>query len=179
VFTGFNETACRIVSRAEREAVESHTSYVGAEHILLGLLTEQDTVAAQVLSDFGFSAGNVTNRLAQLAERDGHRLPPDTPARHGPFIRLGSPTVELRFAPRALLVLEMAVREALVLGSGAIGPEHLLLGLSRESDSIAMRVLYELDAELPHDEQPEGRRLDTELRNAVIRSLSQAQHAAL
>jgi ATP-dependent Clp protease ATP-binding subunit ClpA len=83
--------------------------------------------------------------------------------------------VRLKFTPAARAVLAQAVSEALILGSGSIGTEHILLGLSVQENSLAMAILSELDAELPRsDEERFDRQLSLELRNGVIRAITKS-----
>jgi ATP-dependent Clp protease ATP-binding subunit ClpA len=83
--------------------------------------------------------------------------------------------VRLKFTPAARAVLAQAVSEALILGSGSIGTEHILLGLSVQENSLAMAILSELDAELPRsDEERFDRQLNLELRNGVIRAITKS-----
>lgn len=174
MFTGFTDRACHVVSLAQAEAKELGFSYVGAEHILLGLLGERDGVAAQVLSSQGITIEKVRDRVVGLASEGEEPEPPDAPP-PGPFVRLGRQQLDAPFTPRAMQVLELALREALTLGSAAIGTEHILLGVVHENESVASRILVELDAELP---RAEDHRKDwdfaLEVRNAVICRLGDA-----
>ena len=173
VFGGFTIEACEAVSLAQEEAAQLGRGYVGAEHILLGLLRGQDGVAAQVLTSLGITRGTARERLLMLVPPGAEQKPPDA---HGasPFIRVGQRVLDVPFTERAKLVLELAVREALTLGSSPIETEHILLGISRETESVAMRILIELDAELPHtgEETQPDRAVELEIRNAVVRHLS-------
>jgi ATP-dependent Clp protease ATP-binding subunit ClpC len=170
VFEGFTPEACEAIDLALQQAKELDCPYVGAEHILLGLLLERSGVAAQVLNLLGVTLLDVRDRFANK-----ELWPPDVPER-GPFVRLGKRVLDLPFAPRAKRALEMAVREALTLGSASIETEHILLGLVRDTESPATRILIKLDAQLPHPEPVRrDREFDLEIRNAVIRRLSETQ----
>ena len=82
--------------------------------------------------------------------------------------------LEVPFAPRAKRALELAVGEALTLGSTSIETEHILLGLVRDNESPATRILIKVDAELSYPEPVRrDREFDLEIRNAVIRRLSE------
>ena len=181
MFAGFTDSAVGVINLAEREAAELGSGSVGAEHILLGLLRHETGSGARVLLSFGFSADGVRGRLSRsdgTAQRDAADAPSS-----GPFERHGRPLVRFKFTPRARAVLERAVTEALVLGSGSIGTEHILLGLSDQDGSVAMRILDELEAELPrNDEERLDRQLGMELRNQVIRTIvasGDAEHSTV
>jgi ATP-dependent Clp protease ATP-binding subunit ClpC len=173
VFDGFTKEACSVVTFAQDEAAQLGRDYVGAEHILLGLLQGEDGVGAQVLISLGITRRDVRGRLLKLVPPGEEQMPPDANW-PGPFVRVGSRLLEAPFTSRAKLVLEMAVREALTLGSASIETEHILLGIIREKDSVATRILIELDAELPRTDEEirPDREFDLEVRNAVIRRLS-------
>lgn len=170
MFEGFTAEACEAVDLAQQQANELDCPYVGAEHILLGLLLERRGVASQVLESLGVTLEDVRDRL--LNDEGG---PPDVPE-PGPFVRLGKRVLEVSFAPRGKRALELAVGEALTLGSTSIETEHILLGLVRDNESPATRTLIKLDAELPHPEPVRrDREFDLEIRNAVIRRLSERE----
>ena len=105
---------------------------IGTEHLLIGLIREEEGIAAQVLRSFGITLEPVKERVRQ-------RIRP-SPAT--------TPTATLPFTPQVQKVLELALREAMELKSDYVGPEHLLLGLLREGDG-AVQVLTELGAD-PH-----------------------------
>jgi ATP-dependent Clp protease ATP-binding subunit ClpC len=140
---------------------------------LLGLLRGADGVAVEVLMSLGITLGSARGRLLELVPPGAEQEPPDAQGR-SPFVRLGQRVLEVPFTDRAKRVLELAVREALTLGSSSIETEHILLGISRETESVAMRVLIELDNELPqHEEEMRpDREVALEIRNAVVRHLS-------
>jgi ATP-dependent Clp protease ATP-binding subunit ClpC len=171
VFAGFTASATETVNLAEREAAELGAGYIGAEHILLGLLGQEPGLGGQILLSFGFSDDSVRRRL-RSSSGAAQRGPADMPS-PGRFERHGRPLVRFKFTPRARAILERAVTEALVLGSGSIGSEHILLGLSVQDGSLAMQILDDLDAELPRsDDERLDRELALELRNAAIRAIT-------
>jgi ATP-dependent Clp protease ATP-binding subunit ClpC len=131
--------AYQIVDLAEQEAAELGCGYVSAEHILLALLRQQSGVAAQVLRSPGISFEDVRGRYLRSVHDAQERLPYDVrdPA---PFCRLGKELLDVPWAERAKRVLEMAVGEALTLGTASIETEHILLGLIRERDSPATQI---------------------------------------
>ncbi|HEX4245092.1 MAG TPA: Clp protease N-terminal domain-containing protein [Acidimicrobiales bacterium] len=106
-------------------------AFIGTEHILLGLIHEDDGVAARTLREFDIS---LTTAREMVSETIGIAGDPSS----------GSPP----FTPRAKKVLELALREALRLGHSYIGTEHLLLGLMREGEGVGAQVLVRLGADL-------------------------------
>jgi ATP-dependent Clp protease ATP-binding subunit ClpC len=143
VFERFTESARQVVVLAQEEARALGHNYIGTEHILLGLLREQQGLAAQVLASFGMSHERVRNEVVQL-------IGPSEATAAG----------QIPFTPRAKKVLELALREALSLGHDYIGDEHILLGLIRGNEGIAATVLLNFSAD------PES------VRAEVIRKLS-------
>jgi ATP-dependent Clp protease ATP-binding subunit ClpA len=126
VFERFTERARQVVTLAQEEARTLKHNYIGTEHILLGLLREEEGLASRALTQHGLTAANVRQQVLALvgASPDGDEI-----------------TVQLPFTPRAKKVLEMSLREALSLGHNYIGTEHILLGLLREGDGIACRII--------------------------------------
>ncbi len=112
------------------EARQLRRSHIGSEHILLGLLGEADGLAARVLSSLGVSLALVRAHVTRIVAAGAEPVPARIP-----------------FTPRAQRGLELALREALSLGHNYIGTEHLLLGLVREADDVAVRILRESGAE--------------------------------
>jgi len=143
LFERFTERARQVVVLAQEESRALRHIYIGTEHILLGLLREEEGLAARVLQSLGITVERVRDQVAQIIGR-GEEPPVDM----------------FPFTPRAKKVLELALREALSLGHNYIGTEHILLGLLRENEGIAVRILIKLDA------KPET------IRNEVIRMLS-------
>jgi ATP-dependent Clp protease ATP-binding subunit ClpC len=142
VFERFTERARHVVVLAQEEARTLGHNYIGTEHLLLGLLREEEGVAARVLESLRVTLEDVRAQVAQIVG-------------HGDEVA----TVQIPFTPRAKKVLELALREALALGHNYIGTEHVLLGLMREGDGVAVRILldFNVDAE--------------KVRNEVIRML--------
>lgn len=124
VFERFTDAARRVIVLAQEESRRLHHDFIGTEHLLLSLLEEADGAAGQVLASFGIT---VEGARAQVAET----TPPgdSAPAGHIPF------------NSRAKAMLELSLREALGLGHGYIGTEHLLLGLIREGEGVANQVM--------------------------------------
>lgn len=131
MFERFTDRARRVVVLAQEEARLLNHSYIGTEHILLGLIHEGEGVAAKALEALGISLEGVR---AQVEEVIGQGT--------------SSPSGHIPFTPRAKKVLELSLREALQLGHNYIGTEHILLGLIREGEGVAAQVLEKLGADL-------------------------------
>ncbi len=143
MFETFTERARQVVVLAQDEARALEHNYLGTEHILLGLLREQEGLAARVLESLDITLEEVRLQIVRIVG-------------HGDEATMG----QIPFTPRATKVLELALREALSLGHDYIGTEHLLLGLVRENEGVAARILLDFDADAQ------------KVRNEVIRMLS-------
>ncbi len=127
----FTERARRVVFFAQEEAGRLGENYVSTEHLLLGLVRENDSVAARILDRMGVSLGRIRSEIErQVARGDG---------------RLGQ---DMQLTPRAKRVIDLAYDEARQLSNNYIGTEHLLLGLIREGEGLAGRVLAKLGVDL-------------------------------
>jgi hypothetical protein len=133
VFERFTEPARHVIQLAQEEARVFKHDYIGTEHILLGLLREEHGLAARVLARLGITVERVR---AQVLTTVGA----------GESVTSG----QIPFTPRAKKALELALREALVLRDEHIDTEHILLGLLRENEGLATRVLRELGAPPGH-----------------------------
>jgi len=131
LFERFTDRARRVLVLAQEEARQLNHSFIGTEHILLGLIHEGEGVAAKALDSLGITLEAVREKVEEAIGMTG-----STPS--------GSPP----FTPRAKKVLELSLREALQLGHSYIGTEHMLLGLVREGDGVAAQVLVSLGADL-------------------------------
>ena len=131
MFERFSERARRVVVLAQEEARMLNHNYIGTEHILLGLIHEGDGGAARSLESLGISLDAVRQQVEEIIGRGQQ-----------------APSGHIPFTPRAKKVLELSLREALQLGHGYIGTEHILLGLLREGDGVAAQVLVTLGADL-------------------------------
>ena len=132
MFERFTDRARKVLVLAQEEARLLGHSFVGTEHILLGLIHEGDGIAAQALESFGISLEAVRAKVDETIGPAPTAASGDTP-----------------FTPRAKKVLELSLREALQLGHNYIGTEHILLGLVREGEGVAAQVLQSLGADLP------------------------------
>jgi hypothetical protein len=131
MFERFTDRARRVVVLAQDEARLLNHNYIGTEHLLLGLLRESGSVAAEVLQRLGVSLEIVRSEVEQIIGRG-----------------MTTPTGHIPFTPRSKKVLELSLREALQLGHNYIGTEHILLGIIREGEGVAAQVLVKLGADL-------------------------------
>jgi ATP-dependent Clp protease ATP-binding subunit ClpC len=131
LFERFTDRARRVVVLAQEEARKLNHSYIGTEHILLGLISEGEGVAAKALDSLSISLDAVRAQVEEIIGQGG-----------------SSPSGHIPFTPRAKKVLELSLREALQLGHNYIGTEHILLGLLREGEGVATQVLVKLGADL-------------------------------
>ncbi len=143
MFERFTERARQVVVLAQEEARALKHNYIGTEHLLLGLLREEEGIAAQVLTTLDVNLDEVRMQVAQIVGM-------------GDEVAAG----QIPFTPRAKKVLELALREALSLGHNYIGTEHILLGLIKENEGVAARILLEFDAD------------SEKIRNEIMRKLT-------
>jgi ATP-dependent Clp protease ATP-binding subunit ClpC len=143
MFERFTERARQVVVLAQEEARTLKHNYIGTEHILLGLLREEEGLAARVLESLDITVERVRAQVVRIVG-SGEEVT----------------SWQIPFTPRAKKVLELALREALSLGHNYIGTEHILLGLVRENEGVAARILLDFDAD------------SEKIRNEVIRMLS-------
>ena len=143
MFERFTERARQVVVLAQEEARTLKHNYIGTEHILLGLLREEEGLAARVLESLDITVERVRAQVVRIVGS-------------GEEVTSG----QIPFTPRAKKVLELALREALSLGHNYIGTEHILLGLVRDNEGVAARILLDFDAD------------SEKIRNEVMRMLS-------
>jgi ATP-dependent Clp protease ATP-binding subunit ClpC len=143
VFERFSERARQVVVLAHDEARALGHDYIGTEHLLLGLLREEEGVAARVLKGLGVTPEEVRGKVVSIVGRGE-----------------AAPAEQIPFTPRAKQVLELSLREALALGHNDIGTEHVLLGVVREYEGLGARILFDLGADAET------------IRNEVVRALS-------
>ena len=127
----FTERARKVVFYAQEEAGRLGENYVSTEHLLLGLVRENDSVAARILDRIGVSLGRIRSEIERQVSRGDGRLGQD-----------------MQLTPRAKRVIDLAYDEARQLNNNYIGTEHLLLGLIREGEGLAGRVLSKLGVDL-------------------------------
>jgi Clp amino terminal domain, pathogenicity island component/UvrB/uvrC motif len=132
-----------VVVLGQDEARHFKHNYIGTEHLLLGLLREEEGLAGRVLESLDVTLEDVRAQVARIVG-------------HGDEVKTG----QIPFTPRAKKVLELALRESVSLGHNHIGTEHILLGIVRENEGVASRILLDLGADAE------------KVRNEVIRCLS-------
>ncbi len=128
----FTERAKRVVSAAREEATRLNSEYVRTEHILLGLCREPEGIAARALENLGVDIEALAAEIEQQCQRGTASVSGD----------------EIAFTPRAKKVLELAVEEARRFNHSYIGTEHILLGLIKEGEGIAAKVLQDMKIDL-------------------------------
>jgi ornithine carbamoyltransferase len=127
----FTERARRVIFFAQEEAARYGENYVGTEHVLLGLIRESESVAARILDRMDIGLGRIRNDLEHQMTRGRGNLGQD-----------------MQLTPRAKRVIDLAYEEARQFNNDYVGTEHVLLGLIREGDGLAARVLIQLGATL-------------------------------
>ncbi len=126
-FDKFTERARKVLALAQEEARRFNHNYIGTEHILLGLVREEEGMAARVLSNLGIGLNKIRAAVEFIIGRGE-----------------GTSQGDVGLTPRAKRVIELAVDEARFLGHQYIGTEHILLGLLREGEGVAAGVLESL-----------------------------------
>jgi Clp amino terminal domain, pathogenicity island component len=129
LFERFTERARQVVVLAQDEARALRHNYIGTEHLLLGLLREEEGLAAPLLRSRGIDLAGVRAQVVRIVGQGDEDV-----------------TGQIPFTPHAKKVLESALRDALSLGHNYIDTEHILLGLVRENESVAARILLDFDA---------------------------------
>eukprot|EP00741_Cyanophora_paradoxa_P011666 tig00020563_g11271.t1 len=150
MFEKFTEKAIKVVMLSQEEARRLGHNFVGTEEILLGLIGEGTGIAAKVLKSFNITLKDARAEVEKIIGRGS-----------------GFVQVEIPFTPRAKRVLELSLDEAKQLGQNYIGTEHLLLGLVREGEGVACRVLQNLGVDL------------AKVRQAVIRMQGESAEAGV
>ena len=151
MFERFTERARQVVVLAQEEARALRHNYIGTEHILLGLLREEQGIAARVLRSLGVDLEQTRAQVGRIVGAGDEVVPAG----------------RIPFTPRSKKVLELSLREAVGFGHDYIGTEHVLLGLVRENEGVAARILLDFEA------------VAETVRNAVVGLLGgTAAHAA-
>ncbi len=132
MFNRFTERARKVIVFAKEEARRFNHDYIGTEHLLLGLIREGEGVAASVLQKLGVDLESIRIEVEKLVQP-------------GPQTQVVG---DIPFTPRSKKALELAAEEARALGHNYIGTEHLLLGLVKEGEGMAYRVLLNLGLDL-------------------------------
>ena len=129
MFERFTERARQVIVLAQAEARALEHNYIGTEHLLLGLLREEEGIAARVLMSFDVTVDEVRAQVARIIGQGDEVVGGHIP-----------------FTPRSKKILELSLREALAVGHNYIGTEHILLGLMREGEGVAVRILLDFGA---------------------------------
>ncbi len=132
MFNRFTERARKVIVYAKEEAKRFNHDYIGTEHLLLGLIREGEGVAAAVLQKLGLDLETIRLEVEKLVQA-------------GPATQVVG---DIPFTPRSKKALELSAEEARALGHNYIGTEHLLLGLVKEGEGMAYRVLLNLGLDL-------------------------------
>jgi len=127
----FTERGLQALTLAQEEARRLRHDHAGSEHILLGLIRDRGGLAAETLSSLGIDLTVVREQVEDILGR-GRSEPPE----------------QISYTPRARRVLDLAQLEAMQMGHGRIGTEHILLGLIREGRNVAAQVVVTLGADL-------------------------------
>lgn len=130
MFEKFTERANKVLTLAQEEARALKQPYVGSEHILLGLIRENEGIAAKALQDLGVTYDNALDEIKQLSQSMDE-----------------NPEGRIPFTPRAKRVLEGALKETLAMGQNYISTEHILLGVVRENSGVAVDALKKMNIE--------------------------------
>jgi ATP-dependent Clp protease ATP-binding subunit ClpC len=149
MFEYFTDKAIAVVMKAQEEARRLGHNFVGTEQILLGLISESSSIAGQVLAQMGVKLEAARAEVTGIIGRGS-----------------GSVPVEIPFTPKTKRIFEQAVEEARRLDQKHIGPEHLLLSLTRDPESVAAKVLRNLRIDL------------VEIRKRVLRAIGETPAAA-
>ena len=144
MFQHFTDKAIKAIMLSQEEARRLGHNFVGTEQILLGLIGEGTGVAAKVLTELGVTLQDARKEVEQIIGRGSGFVPAEIP-----------------FTPKVKSVFERSFEEARQVGHNYIGPEHLLLGLLRVGEGVAIKVLENLGVE------------PSEVRNQVIRALGE------
>src|SRR5690606_39013236 len=132
MFGRYSERAQRVIVLAQEEARRLNYNYVGTEHLLLGLIREGTGIAAEALQSLGINLDQVRGEVEKIIGRGNAPM-----------------TGEIGYTPRAKkVVMELAPEEARLLGHNYVGTEHILLGLIREGEGVAAKVLENMGADL-------------------------------
>lgn len=137
MFERFTDRSRRVIVISQEQSRDMRHTVIGTEHVLLGILQEDESLAAQVLKDLGVTLERAQKIVLEVTGGEG-KVPP---AAHIPF------------TPRTKKVLELGLREALQLGHNYVAPEHILLALIREGEGRGAEVLRKFGFELSHVRQ--------------------------
>jgi len=146
VFERFTDRARQAIVLAQDEARALKHNYIGTEHLLLGLLRDENSTAGKVLASLGIRLEEVRGQVGRIVGQ-------------GEEAAIG----QIPFTPRGKKVLELSLREALSLQHDYIGPEHILLGLARENEGVAARILLDFGVDAERIRSAVGEKLGVEV----------------
>ncbi|NEP59966.1 MAG: ATP-dependent Clp protease ATP-binding subunit [Symploca sp. SIO2G7] len=149
MFEHFTDKAIKAVMLAQEEARRLGQSLVGTEQVLLGLIGEKKSIAAIVLAEMGVTLEKTRDSVEHILGKGSGLVP-----------------VELPFTPKAKRIFEQSFQEAHQLGHSYIGPEHLLLAITREKEGVAAKVMHDLNVD------------PTQIRTNLIRALGELATAS-
>jgi ATP-dependent Clp protease ATP-binding subunit ClpC len=141
-FERFTDQARRALRLAEEEASHHRHGYIGTKHLLLGLMAEQEGVAADALAELGLGVEEARHQLDMMIDEEPQ-----------------APSGEMGLTPQAKQAIRASVEEADRLGQRDVGTEHLLLGLLADEDAVAVRIVESLGASRQDVRQAITRRL--------------------
>src|SRR5690625_158428 len=130
MFGRFTERAQKVLALSQEEAIRLGHNNIGTEHILLGLIRESDGIAAKALNELGLEVKQIQEEVEKLIGKGSQ------------------PMQSIHYTPRAKKVVELSQDEARKRGHPYVGTEHILVGLIREGEGVAGRVLHNLDVNL-------------------------------
>jgi ATP-dependent Clp protease ATP-binding subunit ClpC len=151
MFERFTDRARRVVVLAQEESQRLSHNYIGTEHLLLGLLAEQEGVAARALESLDVTLTAAREQVEEII---------------GPGQQ--KPQGHIPFTPQAKKILELSLREALTMGSEVIDTQHLLFGLIDEGDGVGAQILQRLGATAQAVREAVARLIDAEPEAAVV-----------
>ena len=131
MFKRYTEKVRKVIMMAQEEAVNLNHNYIGTEHILVGLVKENEGIAGKILRELGIEPEKVIEEIEKIVGKGEYQE-----------------VSEITFTPRAKKVLELASQEASQLGQNYIGTEHLLLGLIKEGSGVATRILSDMGIDM-------------------------------
>ena len=155
----FTPRAQQVLALARKEADRFHHNYVGTEHILLGLIKLGQGVAVSVLQKMGLDLGTVRNAVEKQVGMGAE----------------GKPTGNIPYTPRVKKVLALAGKEAKALNHSYVGTEHILLGLLREGEGVAARVLKSLEIDIERTRNEILSELDPQFSGEAEESMASAR----
>src|SRR5690625_166014 len=159
MFGRFTERAQKVLALSERRSNRLGHNNIGTEHILLGLIREGDGIAAKALKELGLEIKTIQSEVEKLIGKGNH------------------PMQTVHYTPRAKKVVELSQDEARKLGHPYVGTEHILLGLIREGEGVAARVLHNLDVSLNKARQQVLQLLGTSESSSSQQGRNQANNA--